>query len=334
MVKSNAPSAGVHEEINLPHTAAIELYHNALSFCSQKVRVCLAEKGIDYESNHIHLIKTEWHENCSSLYKEVNPAITVPVLVHHGHPIYESLSQIQYIETLKPIPELIPKGLEEKVAFWTATAEVEIEGGELGSMTEEALNAAAARCFGTSVAMLSMPVFLSLYEDITWGNIFHGFLVYPNFGKAFTSFIMKLFGSNFITMAPFSTKSVPIISVGRKHTRQHLEELDKALRMDGRPYATGADFTMADVALISLFERLWQGNYEFLFEDLLAVKAYWQRIQSRSSFKQAILEHRLPIMNKARARIISMKEKVPAYKDALEGKHARGMSETDALMSH
>ena len=33
----------------------LTLYHNDMSLCAQKVRVCLAEKGLDWEDRHIVL---------------------------------------------------------------------------------------------------------------------------------------------------------------------------------------------------------------------------------------------------------------------------------------
>jgi hypothetical protein len=45
---------------------ATELYHNVLSGCSGKIRVALAEKGLNYKSNHIHLIETGW---CAGLHQ-------------------------------------------------------------------------------------------------------------------------------------------------------------------------------------------------------------------------------------------------------------------------
>ena len=36
--------------------------------------------------------------------REVNPAGTVPVLLHHGHPVYESHEQIIYIDQVAGPP--------------------------------------------------------------------------------------------------------------------------------------------------------------------------------------------------------------------------------------
>ena len=88
--------AGHRPEIEIPHTQEFELYHNALSLCSMKSRVCLAELGIPYESHHVDLIETGAYENIRPAFLAVNPGGTVPVLVHDGHPVYESHEQIRY----------------------------------------------------------------------------------------------------------------------------------------------------------------------------------------------------------------------------------------------
>ena len=98
--KFTPPTGGLHPEITLPHEQSVELYHNSLSLCSGKVRVVLAEKNIPYKANHIHLIETGWYQNASPEFLKINPGATVPVLVHDGHPVYESHDQVEYAEIL------------------------------------------------------------------------------------------------------------------------------------------------------------------------------------------------------------------------------------------
>ena len=96
-------SGGLHPEITLPAEAEFELYHNALSLCSKKVRICLAELGIDYHGHHVHLIETGAYENIGRDFLSVNPAGIVPVLVHRGHPVYESHDIIRYAADHSPL---------------------------------------------------------------------------------------------------------------------------------------------------------------------------------------------------------------------------------------
>lgn len=87
---------GLRQDVALPHTATFELHHNAFSLCSMKVRVCLAELGIRYASHPVDLVETGRYENIRAPFLRVNPAGTVPVLVHRGHRVYESHEQIRY----------------------------------------------------------------------------------------------------------------------------------------------------------------------------------------------------------------------------------------------
>jgi hypothetical protein len=86
---------GLQTDVEIPWEQEFELYHNALSLCSMKTRVCLAELRIPYRGHPIDLIETGRYETLSRHFLAVNPAGTVPVLVHRGHPIYESHEQIR-----------------------------------------------------------------------------------------------------------------------------------------------------------------------------------------------------------------------------------------------
>src|SRR5215213_2942892 len=65
----------------------LELYHDWRSFCSIKVRLCLAEKQLPWESRFIDLMKLE---HTSPEYLKLNPNGVVPTLVHDGIAIQES----------------------------------------------------------------------------------------------------------------------------------------------------------------------------------------------------------------------------------------------------
>ncbi len=59
----------------------LKLYHNAISTCSQKVRLVIAHKGLEFDSQDVDLFGGGQHE---PEYVKLNPNHVVPTLVHHG----------------------------------------------------------------------------------------------------------------------------------------------------------------------------------------------------------------------------------------------------------
>jgi ganglioside-induced differentiation-associated protein 1 len=83
----------------------LTLYHGLASTCSKKVRMCLAEKGLEWESRLLNLQKFEQHDPA---YLKLNPKGVVPTLVHNGQPVCESTQIIDYLEENFPDPSLSP----------------------------------------------------------------------------------------------------------------------------------------------------------------------------------------------------------------------------------
>jgi glutathione S-transferase len=83
----------------------LELYHNDMSICAQKVRVVLAEKGIDYTG---HPIDIRAGEARTPAYLALNPKAVVPTLVVDGAPIVESTIICEYLEDTYPEVPLRP----------------------------------------------------------------------------------------------------------------------------------------------------------------------------------------------------------------------------------
>ena len=83
----------------------LALYHNALSTCSQKVRLVLAHKGIDFDSHEIDLLAGEQHDPA---YVKLNPNHVVPTLVHDGAVLIESTLINEYLDDAFPDPPMRP----------------------------------------------------------------------------------------------------------------------------------------------------------------------------------------------------------------------------------
>ena len=83
----------------------IDLYHAPQSTCSQKVRICLAEKGLEWIDHRVNLAK---NENLTPEYLALNPNGVVPTLVHDGEPIIDSSVICEYLDEVFPVNSTTP----------------------------------------------------------------------------------------------------------------------------------------------------------------------------------------------------------------------------------
>jgi glutathione S-transferase len=83
----------------------LKLYHYWSSVCSQKVRTCLAEKGLEWQSHHVDLFK---FENYEPWYTKLNPKAVVPTLDHDRHILIESNVILEYLDDTFPDVPLRP----------------------------------------------------------------------------------------------------------------------------------------------------------------------------------------------------------------------------------
>ncbi|HEU5018476.1 MAG TPA: glutathione S-transferase family protein [Pseudolabrys sp.] len=84
----------------------LKLYQGRLSVCAVKVRLVLAEKGLDWEPINLNLRAGEQHK---PEYLELNPNGVVPTLVHDGFVIIESSVIMQYVDDVFAQPPLQPR---------------------------------------------------------------------------------------------------------------------------------------------------------------------------------------------------------------------------------
>ena len=81
------------------------LHHAWRSSASRRVRLCLEEKGLSYESHTVDMAAMEHH---SPEYLKINPNGVVPALIHDGKPLYESGTICEYLDEVFPDPPLRP----------------------------------------------------------------------------------------------------------------------------------------------------------------------------------------------------------------------------------
>ena len=306
----SVPSGGLHPEITLPHEQEWELYHNSFSLCSKKVRVCLAELGLPYRSHPIHLIETGAYENVSRAYLRVNPAGTVPVLVHQGHPVYESHDQIMYAAargaggaTLLPADPQVRAATERWI--------------DCASLVGDATRGGEQRA-GHCIPPLTFPLFATMVRYIPYREIARGLLTHPNKERPLFFGLLRLRG---VRGLPRLAPVLRLLQRSRAHMERHLDALAAHLDSHGGPWIAGADYTLADVSWVVILDRLAEADWAAHFWGVgrrPTIAAYWSRLQERPSFAAAIESVRAPVTRQGIADLADAKRDEPALRAALE----------------
>jgi glutathione S-transferase len=82
------------------------LHHAWRSSASRRVRLCLCEKGLEFESHLVDMMAMEHH---SPEYLRINPLGVIPTLIlDDGRSLYESGTICEYLDETYPEPSLRP----------------------------------------------------------------------------------------------------------------------------------------------------------------------------------------------------------------------------------
>ena len=307
--KTHAMLGGIDENRTFPHTKTWTLYHNEFSLCSKKTRVCLEELGIDYESHLIDLIETGAYENISRRFLEVNPSGLVPVLLHEGHPIYESHQQISYAAAHSgDAPLLVPEDVDAKqtMDYWVHKSSL-IGDDPFVAMRETA---------GNAVPGLTLPIFAGMIAHIPVHRIFEGLLFHRIKQRAMFFLLLKLRGlAKVAQMKPL----LKLINQSRDAMSTHMDELEFRLAQSEGKWIVGSQFTLADVGMMAIFDRLREGDWLdlFLTDERPNICSYWRELQLRPSYQNGVTNFSHPLVARATKKIQALKLSNPAFRSAL-----------------
>jgi glutathione S-transferase len=97
--------------------SGLHLYHAGMSNCAMRVRLTLEEKGLDWTSHLLSLMKGE---HLTKAYFGINPNAVVPTLIDDGVVIIDSADIIDYLDKTYS-PESLRPALEtdqEQMYTW------------------------------------------------------------------------------------------------------------------------------------------------------------------------------------------------------------------------
>jgi glutathione S-transferase len=299
---------GIDRTKRFPFKKDIELYHNGLSSCSMQVRIVLNELGVDYEGHHVNLITTGEYGNLKPEYTTIHPGKLVPVMLHEGYPIYESNEIIKYLANHYNGNWLF--GAESSAGGGTSAVADDDGVSRQSFDLENARKESIDRILGLVKPVKFCLSGSNLDESLNAG--FYSFLVPYLFtclpqvesGKLWAGLVQhpKLQSSFFLLLLHYlsragcagrwaflaSPKFKGLRRRARIAVRDHLCTLERELKTHGGPYAAGANFSIADVYLMTSLNGFQKTGHGDLIENNETVQKYFDLLRARPSFQKEV----------------------------------------------
>lgn len=233
----------------------LELYHSVNSVCAQKVRVVLAEKGLEYRE-HLMTLRGDQFDPA---YMKLNPAGVVPTLVHDGRPVVESSVILYYLDEAFPNPPLMPQDLHQRATVRLFNKLVD----------EYVHNSCMTLTFATA--------FRPWFAGLTGEQIEERLAKSPLTKRTEIKRDVALHGLD----------SKYVADAVRYHT-QLISLMDSSLARG--PWLAGASFSLADAAVIPYVLRLDLLRLKNLWKERPRVEDWYERMRGRPSVAKEMLE--------------------------------------------
>jgi glutathione S-transferase len=235
----------------------LELFHNDMSTCSQKVRMAIAEKGLDWTGHHLNLRAADQQKPD---YLALNPNGVVPTIRDNGTIVIESTVINEYLDDAYPEPPLRPKdaAARARMRLWT-------------KQLDEGLHAATG-------VVSSCIAFRFQHLDGKTREELDAYLAHmPDAAKRErqTENIYKGVESKFFPAAV-------------RRFDKLLGDMNDALT--DRPWLAGDEFSLADVAYTPYAVRLDHLQLHGMWDDRPHYADWYDRLRQRPAFKIAITD--------------------------------------------
>jgi len=232
----------------------IELYHNDMSVCAQKVRFALAEKKLSWEGHHLNLRAGDQQK---PEYLKLNPNAVVPTLVDNGTVIIESTVICEYLDDAYPEPRLRPAdaGGRARMRLWTKQLD---EG--VHAATSVVSSAIAFRYQKLAAGMDALEEFHKKMPDPvkrekSWENITKG--VESRFFAEAVHRFDKLLG-------------------------------DMESSLADSTWLAGDEFSLADIGYAPYITRLDHLQMQFLWDKRPHIPEWYDRLRERRGYTEAL----------------------------------------------
>jgi glutathione S-transferase len=251
----------------------IDLYHNDMSVCAQKVRFALAEKKLAWEGHHLNLRAADQQK---PEYLKLNPNAVVPTLVDSGRVIIESTVINEYLDDAYPEPGLKPTDAagRARMRLWTKQLD---EG--VHAATSVVSSAIAFRYQKLAAGMEALEEFHKKMPDPvkrekSWENITKG------------------------VESRFFAEAV-------KRFDRLLADMETTL--SDTPWLAGKEFSLADIGYAPYVTRLDHLQLQFLWDKRPHIPGWYDRVRERRGYTEALAKwfnaKYLPLMKEKGAEV-------------------------------
>lgn len=230
---------------------ALKLYNFPQSTCSQKVRLVLWEKGINFTDRPVN---SKQQEHLTSWYLELNPHGVVPTLKHDDAVIVDSSVIIEYLDEIFEDVQLTPSspvGRAHMRKWLRYFEEVPIP----------------------AVRVPSFNKYLSGRFDKLTDKEFETFVNNHPIRKQFFKKMRKEQG--------FDDRDT---EAALDRLRQTVNFMEKGLQKNSGPWLMGETLTLADYCIAPTIDRMNDLGYAEIWKDHPQVSNWYQQIQKREAF--------------------------------------------------
>ena len=237
----------------------LELYHSVNSVCAQKVRIALAEKGLEYEE-HLMTLRGDQFD---AAYMKLNPNAVVPTLVHDGRPVIESSVILYYLDEAFPDPSLMP-----------TDAHLRARVRQFNKLIDEYVhNSCTILTFATA--------FRPWFAGLTGEEIESRLAKSPSKQRTQYKRDVALHGLD----SRYAQDAVG-------HHEKLLKMMDAALQEGA--WLAGGHFSLADAAVIPYILRLDLLKLRRFWQRFPRIDAWYERMRGRPSVKKELLDRMRP----------------------------------------
>lgn len=229
----------------------LRLINSPYSTCSQKVRLCLREKGLAFEEVWIDFRK---EEHLSPEYLGLNPNGVVPTLLHDGRPVIDSSVIMEYLDEVFPDP---PLSLPDAHGRATMRAWLRYF---------EEVPTAAIR------APSFEKVFIRHYRDLSQAE----FESAAGRRPLRTAFYRRM-GRNGFDPAELQASEAGLAQTVARMERQ----------LSAGPWLCGAVLTLADLCVAPIFDRMEDLGMARLWQGAPAVTRWFAALRARPAYAAA-----------------------------------------------